>query len=436
MKLFCIVSVIPFPASTERSTSAVNVVLYGLLSALQAHGHEIILQCVFNTYRQEKENELRPSEMAQQKKLEASGFKILPLLFPRDYQNSTHTPASKLKRFIKNLLLQRSIADFYPSLSLRSTLDDRIKTEVPQAILTFWSPEGVAATHGITSIPRLAYHGDADDLVRRARFKDAYLFDSPSLKKWPLVTKLNRFLELVNFRKAHLELMRKVTLVANVTASNSEHYSREGLQNSIYVRNTWPDSGTCNLDSAPSTEPIKIIGHFGSMGGTGSTYGLKYLLVDLMPELEKEMAGMDFQIHIIGDGKIVPALEPYLKNKRIVMRGFVEDLDSELKTSQVVLVLNNSGPLLAAFTRHLVVWSMGLCLVAHERSKLAIPEMIHLENVLMGKTPSDLAKMVKKAVTDENLNRHLRMDGRATFEKYFSPQLVAERLHQEIIRLT
>ena len=178
--------------------------------------------------------------------------------------------------------------------------------------------------------------------------------------------------------------------------------------------------------------PIKIIGHFGYLDRTGGTYGLKYLLVDLLPVLEKEMAGLDYEVHVIGRGDMAESLLEKLKQKHMVVRGFVPDLDAELLSCDVVLMLNNSGPYVAAFTRHAVCWSLGLCLVAHERSQLAIPEIRHMENALLGDRPEEIAKLIRLAVTDRDLNERLGRGGRNTYEAYFKPELVAQTLQSEI----
>ena len=73
---------------------------------------------------------------------------------------------------------------------------ERVRSDRIDAILTIWSPEGVAATHGIGDVPRIAYHGDVDfmptlvrtrDLIEAARIDGA---DHPTIF-WRLILPLS-----------------------------------------------------------------------------------------------------------------------------------------------------------------------------------------------------------------------------------------------------
>ena len=241
--------------------------------------------------------------------------------------------------------------------------------------------------------------------------------------------------------RAHLQLMKSVDVVASVTACNADFYSRQGHPRSVYVRNTWSDFGTDGMVATIPTDrndhrrPIKIIGHVGHLRRTGSTYGLKYLLVDVLPILRQVMGNLDYEIHIIGAGEVFPSLQQWIKEDHVVMRGYVRNLDEEMRSSHMLLLLNNAGSYHAAFTRHILAWSMGLCLVAHANSKLAIPEIQHMENALLGSTPSEISQLIYLAATDTNLNTRIRQGGRATYEKYFTPHEVGRILSEEMSRL-
>jgi glycosyltransferase involved in cell wall biosynthesis len=160
--------------------------------------------------------------------------------------------------------------------------------------------------------------------------------------------------------------------------------------------------------------------------------GLGFLLKGVVPALEKKLGGLDYSVHIIGGGRVKPELERYLKNNRIVVHGFVKDLDAMLDKSDAVLVLNNAEGAPQAYTRHLVAWSRGLCLIAHTRSRLAIPEIEPGRNALLGETPEQIAEAVRRALTDSLLNRRLRQQGHQTFETLFVPRVVARNLLESL----
>ncbi len=435
--IFLIASDVPHRDHTEPGVTAVHVVVHELLRALLVRGHRIVLQLVFNVYRTRPD--LTPSERRELDALRADGVTVLPPVYPAEYRPATGAARrSRLARAARLLIGRVRTEDFYPSLRLRPVMEARVLASGADAVLTVWSPEGVAATAGLRGVPRVAFHGDVDFEPAAARVRDRALFygtpGGRGLRRRlaaPARAARDAFW-LAEFRRAHLRLMDGVDVIANVAACNAERYRRRHPR-SIYVRNTWRDARADGAgDGARAPRPIRIVGHVGRLGATGSTYGLRYLLVDLMPVLRAVMDGLDYEVHVIGAGTVVPALAAYTRQDRLVMRGFVEDLDAELRASDVFLLLNNAGALRAAFTRHIVAWSMGLCLVVHARSRLAIPEIRHLDNALVGDTPAELARLVRRAVTDPALNARVRAGGRATYEREFAPAVVARTLSDQI----
>lgn len=451
MNLFVLTSSVPYHHHGTPGVTAAHIVAHALVAGLAQQGHAITLQTIFNGYRAAES--LDAVEVAELERLTREyGVTLLPPIYPQAYLGPAHRVVigTRLGRLARLLLGRTHINPHYPALKLAAEVQDRIRGSRPDAVLTIWSPEGVAATYGFHETPKLAYHGDVDFVVAEARGKDAALFTPAGQPDGrPIGKRLRRLrhrlaasVGLAEFRQAHLRLMRDVDVVANVTASNARLYRRFGHPRATYVHNTWPPPPEQAVPAAegparsPSTSRIKIIGHVGRLSATGSTYGLRCLLVDTLPVLERVMSGLDYEIHIIGGGEIAPVLESYLRHPRLVVRGFVEDLDRELLSSDALLLLNNAGSFQAAFTRHVVAWSMGLCLVVHSNSQQAIPEIRHGENALVGSTPAEVAECIRLAAADAQLNRRVRLGGKATYEQYFAPAAVAKELGTELVNLT
>jgi len=425
--------------------TAVNIVLGELLKELSRLGHQIVLQLLFNPFRSAPS--LSSSEEKELLHLKEVGMEVLPAIYKEEYLPPVESaiPLQELSKVVKYLFGVAEIKDFYPAARLRGVMCDRVRSCKVDAILTIWSPEGVAATHGCEGVPRIAFHGDIDFIPGMMRAKDPWLFSDPNQKPSLVRRELGgllRRLRLAKVQQGHLRLMREVDVIANVTALNADFYTKYGHRGSVYIRNIWSDMG---VEAFPTLEknhkenrshhPIKIIGHVGYLNRTGSTYGLKFLLVDVLPRMEQTMEGLDYQVHIIGGGEVVPALKPWLREGRVLMRGFVEDLERELRSSDLFLMLNNAGPYQAAYSRHILAWSMGLCMIVHANSQKAIPEIRHEENALVGATPGEIARLVFRAATDSDLNLRIRRGGRATYEKCFTPPVVAEALSGEIARV-
>lgn len=447
MKILVIGSAVPYRQHNQPGVTAVNIVLYEFLKGINQLGHEIVLQLLFNEYR--STTSLSASEENELSHLSGIGIKVLPPIYAEQYLDRARTASRlrKLYRLLKFLGGKVYVEDFYPAVNVQAMMRERVHSTNPHAILTIWSPEGVAATYKVCEQPKIAYQGDVDFAPGENRLREQALFSTTvghhngnAIHK--LLNALRQWYQLTGFRRAHLTLMHDVDVIANVTACNADYYCRQGHPKSIYVRNTWSDPGFKQLSFAKydpkatsSGHTIKIIGHVGYLNRTGSIYGLKFLLVDLIPRLEKIMDGLDYQIHIIGGGEIPSTLKPYLRHEQVTVRGYVNDLDQELLSSDIFLLLNNAGSYHAAYTRHIVAWAMGLCLIVHVNSREAIPEISHMENALVGSTPDEVAKMIYLAATNHEVNLRIRRGGRATYERYFTPRVVAEALLQEIERV-
>jgi hypothetical protein len=442
MKVLTIGGAVPYRTHSEAGVTAANIVLYALLDGLVRLGHQVVLQLLFNEYRESVK--LSASEEAELQHLAELGVDVLLPIFPGEYRR-VGRPSMQLVRVIRAVgrgLGRNVLKHFYPAVCLQERIQERIHENRIDVVLTIWSPEGIGATHGIAGVPRVAYHGDIDFGPAAARMRDRALFSPPQNRRSPgrlLWDSMRERMWLASFKRAHLNLMHGLDVVANVTACNADYYAIEGHTRSVYVGNVWPDpAAETQLAGDPipshhlSSRPVKIIGHVGKLGQTGSTYGLRFLLRDLLTELDRVMEGLDYEVHIIGAGTVVPALRPMLGHPRVLLRGFVEDLDSELRSSDMFLLLNNAGSYHAAYTRHLVAWSQGLCLIVHENSRKAIPEIRHMENALVGSTAEEVARMIRVAATDQEANLRVRKGGRATYERYFTPAVVAKTLADEI----
>ena len=437
MKIFSITNCIPCPGDGRFGITAVNIVCYELLIHLKEIGHELVLQVIFPPTREIVS--LDEYDQRDLVNLEKINIRVLDPVLPDSHSGESVRKTNKIYSILRSVIFQKKIEDYYPSINAHERVCGNVCSSGSDAVLALWCPEGLAATHYLKEVPRIAYNGDVDFIPTKVRMMDPHLFSGAGaggIKK--LFRELTNKIGIKNYELKHLEVMRKVNVIANVTASNAPYYSKHGHGRSIYIPNTWTDMMETHKEKGEETaiaEPINIIGHVGFLGSTGSMYGLRYLLEELLPELEIHMAGLDYRIHVIGGGETPESLRVMLDNERIVMRGFVEDLDRELRASQIFLMLNNSGRYLAAFTRHVVAWSMGLCLVVHSNSVKAIPEIEHMKNALVGDNPARIAEMIRLVSSDMEINNKIRKGGRETYLKYFKPEKVAEALNREIMAL-
>ena len=413
--------------------TAVHVVMYALLDELLQFGHDVIYQPVFNRFR--ASDALTPIEEESIRLLQTRGVSVLTAI-PESLYLGRARGRGVFRHVARAwaLLGGTRFSHFYPAVAAAPEISTVVGQHNPDAVLTLWSPEGIAATHHLEDMPRVAYQGDVDFVPGLTRQAEPELF-FPTRRRSALAGLRDRLWYAEAYR-AHLRLMRRVTVIANVTAANADYYRANGHPRSVYVRNTWPDPESKRLSAGPSAPaqrgPFKIIGHVGYLDRTGSTYGLRLLLTEVMPCLREELAGLDYEVHVIGGGEPVPVLRPLMTQDRLVVRGFVEDLEAEYDSADAMVLLNSASPDRCAYTRHLIAWSHGLCLIVHEYSRQAIPEIVHLENALVGGSAAEIARLIRLSLTDDATNWKVRSGGLSTYRQYFTPAAVARGVEAEL----
>ena len=236
-----------------------------------------------------------------------------------------------------------------------------------------------------------------------------------------------------NFEKTHIDMMSKYDFFGNVADNDAKYYQHTGHLNSFYIQNMWmlpriqPHISRSNVNT-----PIKIIGSIGKVSGTANTLGLEYLAKELMPYLDLYFGDLPFELHILGSGSVHPKLAKLLAHPRIIMRGFVDDIDIEIRDSDVFLCVNNGTSYKVGHTRYLHAWSLGIPVVAHSHVRLSMPEIEHNVNALLGDDAKQLAENIVLLVNNADLRKRLAMAGMNTFLEYFTASKVVSKIFQII----
>lgn len=290
----------------------------------------------------------------------------------------------------------------------------------PDCRLTIWDSDALIK-FGM-ELPTVVYQGDYDGEPALCRLRDQPLFQEvPSL--------LRRSVRLAGIWRDQRRIANKLKHARAICHTADSNVDRYSYPRSIYVGNTWTNLGGLGRQFKNGVR-AKIIGHIGKLSATGSTYGLQFLRKSLS-YIEHEMGSTPYTIHIIGDGALAPGLRDLAFMPRVIMQGYVADLDAEIANADVVCVLNNAGPYLAAYSRHLLAWSSGACLAVHSRSRLAVPEM-NYDNAAMGSTPQSMAWAIAEACRNTAYNRRIREAGYATYFQSFRPSIIATKLASEL----
>lgn len=405
----------PFAPSAGHGVNAAPVVLYQLLSALAAQPDITVQQITVGDPKS-----LTDFEASTRDQLSNQGVEFLPsLLLSAD---TTRT------RTIGKRLLHPLETDYYPIVTHRETANRRIAEIAPDALLIPWS-ETLTALFSTAPTVRIAYYGNPDPknlmaqgIVARKSGRWAY---------WALWLLLRRQL-----RRFHHEIMFSYHAVGNVAANDADYYVREGHHNAFYTRNIWFDrfdgKWRSLREKLEAASPYRIVGNVGKLGATANTLGMDLLGRRILPRLAQLMGGKEYEVDIVGAGRSSDWVHQALARPEIRWLGFIDDIDRHLLSSHVFMCANNGSAYNVGHTRYLHAWSLGCCLVLHKNAALAMPEIKHGENALLGDNPEHMAELAAQALGDKALRRRLGEGGYETFTTLFTAGPVGAQLAQRI----
>ncbi len=424
MKIFVLLSNAPDPAG-----EAIEVVGHEVIEKAQRLGHSVCLQVIFRDSRGSP-----AAEQAEQalRRMTLPNVVVYPMLYVEDVvdRSQNRGMAVRLGRVVTAFTVRR----MFPASGLGAMVERRVREAAVDAILSIWSWEALAASYHIQGIPKFVYYGNPDHLPPRARLRHPELFGIPTasfadrLRLW--------FEQLRNDRRKRLNIrmMNACEVTANNSVLDAEFYRAHGHPHSIYLQNMWPPvksmSKTVSTAESP-TRPIKIIGSVGNLGATGNTFALTYLGREILPRLAARFNDRPFEIHLLGKGTPAASAAASLTDARIKIRGWVDDIHEEFRSAAVFLVLTNvNADFLVGNTRILLAWALGTCVIMHENSRLAMPEIEHGVNALLGRTPDELVERICAVVDDVALRRQIGWGGEQTFDSYYRSDVVVPKMFQ------
>lgn len=232
--------------------------------------------------------------------------------------------------------------------------------------------------------------------------------------------------------RRHFERMRRLRRSANICAIDAAYYTGHGVPCS-YVPNCWADAAGAAWRETrehceSQFEAPQILGNIGALDATGNSFGLRYLGNEVLPVLSSISGDIDWTINICGPRRPSAAVASALGHPRIMIKGFVPDIDREIQSSAIFLLLNNAGPYTGGYTRVVYAFATGACLVAHHNLALSMPELRHDENCLLADTADGIAIQIDRALRDPSLRRRIGAAARSTYEAAYAPGRVADHL--------
>ena len=278
------------------------------------------------------------------------------------------------------------------------------------------------------SVPSVAYLARPPYAAAQASFETGK--DTPT-------NPIARFLvgrHLAGWRRRHLNRIATATIRTDICALDAAYYSLAGMP-CTYLPNTWPDPIGDGWESArrdaESHNTFPVLGALGLAIASGTMQGIRFWATEVLPALDRRMGDEpSWTISVCGRDvdKLPPDILARLDHPRIVIKGFVDDIDHEVLSSPVFLMCNNAGTYTGGYTRVIYAMATGACMIAHKRLADSMPEVRHGENALLGETGEEIAALVEQAYRDPDLRKHIGRGARKTYETEYHPDAIARRL--------
>lgn len=414
-----------FPSLKKEAVERVNL---EIINELIKKGHEVYLQVVFSENMNFKKdiNEKISTNLSNK-------IKILPPLVNN----------FKFKRLFSYLrILFPSKKNIYPSYIHKERIQNILNENNIRLIFQSWDYPGVAAVNEIKNVKKILYYGQPDHKPNLSRLADEHLFYE---KKNILFNIKKFFIKRYNKKKEklHLMMIKNFDEINIICKAAQQDYINAGIKNAKYTQNIWP------LETDEEYYPIKekickIVGSVGSNDATGNTINFHYIGNKLINDLNK-IKNFNYKINFYGKNKPLNTVSKLFYQNNIHFNGWVEDLDNEVKSSDIFLICHNSiyqnrylkcndnkWQLGGCHTRFLYAWSIGCPVVTHSANKIYMPEIEHGYNALMGDNSIEISEYIKKLYDDVDLRKKLVSNGRATLKKYFIPSIVVNKIFKNI----
>jgi len=293
----------------------------------------------------------------------------------------------------------------------------------PQVVVPVWSYEATYCAAGLP-IGLCLFHGNPDHKVQEAWYRVAWRWERTWHPGWLLTHLLGR-ISVKQLERVHLKVLKRFPVIWENAKNDYDYYRERGFQSVRYLRNMWPapDDESCltKRDEREQETPLKICGNLGHLGATANTFGLWALCDEILPALKSRLGSGKFEVHVYGRTEPRNFLKDWLTDPDIKLRGFVEDIDAELLSSPIFLLANNRHDFKVGHTRILTAFATGACVVAFRDTALAMPELVHRENILLAEDGVEMAALIAKAGADRALRRRIGQNALRTLRELFSP---------------
>jgi len=343
------------------------------------------------------------------------GAEVVPVLSDVGLNGDERDLRSRLRRIVSPKL-----SDLYPQVVDGDLLREAVaSSDCDVAFVYHW--DALAASRKL-EIPRIAGVGDPSQLPRLYRWRDAL----------PSTVALRSTLQLQGALRRYPVFMRTLleecATYGAFAAHHAEWLREHGASRCLYLRTPVPDEAGLDwaeeraLRDRGERPRLLLLGH---LAGIVTINGLR-VFRRMLPELDRLFGRDGYAVDVVGGYDPPPDLQPLFDHPAVNRHGHTDDAPAWLRRTDALLV-PTSIPL-GIRVRIITGLSFGTPIVSHRANALGIPELEDGVNCLLGDTPEQLAAAAWRLARDPELQATLGRGARATYERYFTPEIAGGRV--------
>lgn len=393
----------------NTKTSGSSFVIFSIIKALSALGYKITVFSLMD-------EKLMEQSHIHIKLLEDKNINVKKVSYVTKHPK--HIPF--LKRYWRLVFPRYDDYDFVFNTNVARLSFEAVLNTKDFDVLIPFDNTFIKALSNISSIKKIGILGDPYSLVWYHRFQ-LFPFELS-------LTYLKLFLNYVSFPRNFLSWL------SNACKDYDQLFSFSYLETELFKK-----SGLKRVTSLPMATvdlapphiietKIKLLSEKPKikcvmLGSIAQNYdGIRIIKDFLIPSLKKNNIS-NIEIHLIGGSKgdHPPDIKRVLDSKEVILRGFVEDIESDLVDTDIIFYPSDYP--VGARSKLVFASSFGCVIVTHKSSLHGIPELKSGINCLLGNSPEELSDHVINLSQNRVELTKLQAGSRKLYETYYQPEI-------------
>jgi len=236
------------------------------------------------------------------------------------------------------------------------------------------------------------------------------------------------------WKEIYKAVLQEMDLVIVSSNSSRKHLRRLGID-AIYQPYPWPNRRSSDDASQVEQRKKPTFLFYGTLVALGSRSAFHFMIGKLYPRLLSLWGNNGFQILIAGSRQLTPWAEREIADKpEFKYLGFVDDLDSLMASCHAVIApidvpVGNRSRIVTAMAK-------GTLVIAHKNTSLGNPDLIDGVTCYLARNARQFVRRMQRAVECPRQVEDMISNARDCYERRFHPDIAAEMLVKEIVRIS